>query len=194
MINAGVNIANVKAIVNTSEHIINKVNVIKNNVTTTVWTRTKELLNTLDAKTHYWRRETGNNWGVAVCKTNSDNASWNMIDCTNYKYCTVRINGNIDGNAGGSTANHTFIKIGFTGDPSQAIGTVNGENLVHKWNSTASGNIGSGTDGVAYDKWYDLTIDISNLTGLQTLNAFVGWDSLSGHSGTLYCSKIIMHN
>lgn len=142
-----------------------------------------------------WHGSSSNSWKKMTCYTNTNNsvvATWNEIDCTDYNYCTVRINGSISSTPSGNIADHTYIKIGFTTNHSDAIRKVDDENLVHKWASTEEGNIGSGTEGLAYKKWYDLTIDVSELTGVQTLNAFIG--GANNNVGTLHCSKITMHN
>lgn len=148
------------------------------------------LFNTYDntIETRRWYRETkaNNGWGVAECQTDSSTATWNQIDCTGYNYCTIRIKGTVESTPSGSIADHTYIKIGFTDERSEAI------EVVHKWVSTEEGNIGSGQKGLASKKWYDLEIDISTLTGVQTLNVFIGGAYENG--GYLHCSKITMHN
>lgn len=189
MINAGVNVADVKAISQNTEIIINNVNVIQNGITSPIWTRSKVLFDTNDSLIRRWRRDAGNYWDVAECQTNGAADNWNVFDCTNFKYCTIRINGNIDSNPAGSSANHTFAKVGF--DFESAIDSVDGVFLLHKWNST--GAIGSGEEGLAYNKWYDLTIDISTLSGMQELKTYIGYDGYN-NSGTLHCSKITLHN
>lgn len=135
-----------------------------------------------------WYRATtpNNGWGAATCYTDYNNTivgSWNRIDCTDYNYCTVRISGHVDSDPSGTTVNGTDIRIGFNSDYDKCT------TVVTKWNDTSGGE---GQNGAAYDRWYDLTIDISAFTGVQTLNVFIGGAYMNG--GVLHCSMIMMHN
>lgn len=160
---------------------LNKINV--NGVT--VWSNTKVLFNTNDSETQYmWKRDDGNGWGKATALKGSSANSFNVIDCTGYSKCIVRIKGNISGTPAPDTVNNSYARIGFTSDYNSAT------NVLHKWNDSSGG---SGADGVAYDTWHDLTLDVSALTGNQTLNVFFGGATF-GNTGVLYCSKITMTN
>lgn len=136
-------------------------------------------------ETRRWYRSTSpnNGWGTATCQTNGTTDTWNQIDCTGYSKCIVRIKGEVTSEPSGTTVNNTDIKIGFTNSYSDAVTVVN------KWNNI---NDKSGQNGLAYNKWYNLEIDVSALTGVQTLNVFIGGAYQNG--GYLYCSKITMRN
>lgn len=182
----GTDITDVQAILNNTTQAINVVNVISGGVTSTVWARLKVIFDTGDTYKYRWRRDlTANNgWGKATCQTNNVTDTWNKLDCTNYKYCTVRIKGSIDSLPSGSTSNSTDIRIGFTEDYTKAV------TVVTKWADGSGESVSQ--DGLAYGKWYDLTLDISALTGVQSLNVFIG--GAYQNSGTLDCSKITMHS
>ena len=125
-----------------------------------------------------------NSWFTSECQTDEVTDVWNQIDCTDYNYCTVRVKGNITSVPSSATVNTEYIKIGFTDDRTKAIEVV-------KKSANADGSEVS-QSGLASNKWYDLTIDISALTGVQTLNVFIGGSYQNG--GYLHCSKITMHN
>lgn len=144
------------------------------------WGRDSEVLfDTNDEKTCYWYLPMTNNGGGMA---NAENFN-NKIDCTDYTTCTVRINGSISSTPSGGTADHQWIKIGFTTNHEEA------PSVVHKW-ASSDGLIGSGQEGVAYNTWYDHVIDVSNLTGFHDLNVFIvgAWQD----EGTLWVSKITM--
>ena len=157
----------------------------------TLWEKIPPIIVLFDTKdngieTRRWYREAkpNNKWGTANCQTNKVSDTWNVIDCTDYKYCTVRIKGNVESTPSGATVNHTYIKIGFTDKYTEAV------EVVDRWTNDSGG---SGQSGLAYNKWYDLELDISNLTGVQTLNVFIG-GAIYENGGYLHCSKITLHN
>lgn len=166
-----------------------------NTVFYAIWSGiTTEVFNAGDNSLYMWRRkETVNNgWGLATPCYNYDVdtvQTFNNIDCTHYNHCIVRIKGVITSDPSGGTVNNTSVRIGFTTDYTQAIEKVNDEYLINKWNN---GSGGSGTEGLAYDTWYDLIIDISALTGIQDLNVFIG--GAYTNSGYVFCSKITLTN
>lgn len=154
-----------------------------------IWIRdTVTLFDTNDneTETRRWYRKTSanNGWGLATCQINGTEASWNRIDCTDFNRCVVRIKGNIESTPSMNTVNHTYIKIGFTEDSDEAVEVVK--------KSANSDATEVSQSGLAYNKWYDLEIDVSALTGMQTLNVFIGGSYQNG--GYLHCSKIVMSN
>lgn len=125
---------------------------------------------------------TTNGWFTAACQTDEVTDNWNQIDCTDYNYCTVRIKGNITSIPSSATVNTEYIKIGFTDDRNEAVEVVK---------KSANGDASEvSQSGLASNKWYDLTIDVSALSGIQTLNVFIGGSYQNG--GYLHCSKITM--
>lgn len=161
------------------------------------WLRdTAVLFDTGDTKTYGWGRNPtpSNGWGAAPAfdpgghdGTDGYSTTWDKIDCTDYDTCTIRINGYISSEPGGATVNNTYARIGFTTDYEKAIGQYNGENILHKWNNTSGEE---GKDGLAYDTWGEVILDVSQLTGIQQLNVFFGGAYQNG--GFLWCSKITM--
>lgn len=161
-----------------------------------VWKRaTVVLFDTNDSTAsgcHMWYRAAtaANGWGTAECFANGAAATWNKIDCTDYTKAIVRINGNISSTPSGATVNHTYIAIGFTTDYSKAVKVVDKGTTAHTDDNNQTVIDSTWQEGAAYNTWYDLEIDVSALTGVQTLNVFVGGAYQNG--GTLYCSKITM--
>lgn len=143
-----------------------------------------------DQRLRFWvRPDTPNNgWGVCDCyDSNGYIGSWNQIDCTDYSKCVVRILGYITSEPTGTTSDHTYIRVGFTDDYTTAVDKVDDTHLVHAWRNSSGGE---GQDGLAYNRWYDLELDVSALTGVHTLNAFIG--GAYANAGYLWCSKITM--
>lgn len=126
-------------------------------------------------------------------QTNNDACpltTYTTIDCTDFKYCTIRIyvnNNNVDSSY--ETQNHwrLYSRIGNADQSSYKE-----IELAH---ITKGSQIGCYGEGVAYEKWADVTIDVSNLIGNQTI--YCRQDApLFGNSGyiNVYMSKITMHN
>ena len=162
----------------------NPVNILKLN-DDVVWTAAPiVLLDTNDAKTYYWQRDlvANNGWGEATPRQTDFADIVNAINCYGYNYCTVRINGNITSTPSGNTQNTTSIRVGFTEDYAEAVTVA----------SKYAGSSQNGTGGEAYNKWYDLTLDISAFNGEQPLNVFIG--GAYQNAGILYCSKITLHH
>lgn len=159
------------------------------------WQRnTTVLFDNNDAQYYCWRQgnRTAYGWGTATaCLYGDTNSSstFNVIDCTDYSYCVVRIYGNVTGDPSGATVNNGYVRIGFTTDPEAAIGSVDGTYLAHRYNNTSGG---SSDEGLIVNGFYDLVIDVSTLTGTQTLNVFSG-DSY-GVGCIVWCSKITLTN
>lgn len=157
---------------------------------TTVWRSDPIVLFDLeDQRLLWWNRPDvpNNGWGACDCyDSNGGIGTWNQIDCTDYSKCVVRILGYITSTPSGTTSDHTYIRVGFTNDYTQAVERVDGTPLVHAWAHDGM----EGQDGLAYNKWYDLELDVSKLTGVHTLNTFIGGAYCNG--GYLWCSKITM--
>ena len=127
----------------------------------------------------------------------NEQKEWDItIDCTNYSKCTVRVNGTITSHPKGTTTPHAYIRVGFTDDYEAATTVVEAEGYGH-WGDTDLGyqfiHDGCNYSGLAYNKWYDLEIDVSSLTGNQKLKVFVGGNNMN-HTGHLSCSKITLSN
>ncbi len=159
-----------------------------------IWKRdTKVLFNTNDSTTYSWNRNTtpNNGWGLAT----PNNTIISKIDCTDYNTCTVRIKGEITSMPSAATSAWSHIRIGFTDNYNNAIEVV-AKNA--RWRPSTEDDpeypndvyLGGGQEGLAYNTWYDLKIDVSKLTGTQTLNVFIGGSYQNG--GWLACSKITM--
>lgn len=110
------------------------------------------------------------------------------IDCTNYKYCTVRAYArDLECLPSGGVQDNIYIYLGFGSDS-----TKNSTMVARKTNGTTMGTYG---EGVCYNQWADVEIDISNLTGKNTLNCMSKVESGFG-SGAIwtYISKVVLHN
>lgn len=120
------------------------------------------------------------------------------FDVTNYKYCTVTVTGGIPVQPSGSQSNYLYLYIGFDLDHKTQLG------VRHTWDDS-SGNIGSGdqVSGIIYNTsdwvsantanvWATTTIDISGLTGTQTLKLITDHSYVS--SGWCRIKYIKLHN
>lgn len=114
-------------------------------------------------------------------------AASTSIDCTDYNYCKVRVYAQ-DENAkpSGNTQNNYNIYLGFTTSYSSAT---------HIARKTAGSSIGTYGEGTAYNKWADIVINVSALSGTQRLNC-IGHRDCAGGSGyfDVWISKITMYN
>lgn len=109
------------------------------------------------------------------------------IDCTDYNYCKVRVYAQDCGaEPGGYTQNNYDIYLGFTT-------TYSGAAWIAR--KTAGSSIGTYGEGTAYDKWADIVINVSALSGAQRLHC-IGHRDCPGGSGyfNVWLSKITMYN
>ena len=109
------------------------------------------------------------------------------IDCTDYNYCKVRVYADDHGaEPGGNSQNNYDIYLGFTTTYSGAAW------IAHK---TAGSSIGTYGEGKAYNKWADIVINVSALSGAQRLHC-IGHRDCPGGSGyfDVWISKITMYN
>lgn len=170
-----------------------------------VWKRdTAVLLNTNDNERYYWN---GGNivytapdgysttwYKMDAWVAGFQNDDWISVDCTDYNTCTIRVYGQIISHPKGTTSPKAYIRAGMTDDFESATTLVLAEGYGH-WGDTDNGwqfiHDGCSYSGVANNKWYDLTLDVSELTGMHNLKAFIGGNA-QNHVGYLYCSKITM--
>lgn len=155
----------------------------------TLLTNNKVLFDYLDAKEAYWSGSTTAT-SVKLSKNTVGRPLIDSIDCTGYKKCIVRVNGNIDITPGGASVNNTYLALTFSNDPETNNPNTPVINVVRKWNDTSGG---AGQDGPAYNTWYDAIIDISELTGTHTLNCFA-YGAIYANGGQLWVSKITLSN
>ena len=109
------------------------------------------------------------------------------IDCTDYNYCKVRVYAQDAGaEPGGYTQNNYDVYLGFTTTYSGAT---------HIARKTAGSSIGTYGEGTAYNKWADIVINVSALSGAQRLHC-IGHRDCPGGSGSfdVWISKITMYN
>lgn len=109
------------------------------------------------------------------------------IDCTDYNYCKVRVYAADEGaEPGGNSQNNYDIYLGFTTTYSGAT---------HIARKTAGSSIGTYGEGTAYNKWADIVINVSALSGAQRLHC-IGHRDCPGGSGSfnVWISKITMYN
>ena len=114
-------------------------------------------------------------------------AASTSIDCTDYNYCKVRVYAQDCGaEPSGNSQNNYNIYLGFTTTYSGAT------HIVHKTAGSSTGTYGEGT---AYDKWADIVINVSALSGAQRLHC-IGHKDCPGGSGyfNVWLSKITMYN
>ncbi len=146
----------------------------------------KVLFDSLDDKNAYkWDYTSGQPKFVP----NSALAPFVIIDGTGYTKCVVRVQGEIYGTPGGATVNNSYIAIGFSNDwESPDLVKV-----VRKWNDAAGG---SGQDGVAYRKWYNVVLDMEKFTDKTKLplNVFATDSAINDGGAVLRCSRISLTN
>lgn len=114
-------------------------------------------------------------------------AASTSIDCTDYNYCKVRVYAQDCGaEPSGNSQNNYNIYLGFTTTYSGAT------HIAHK---TAGSSVGTYGEGTAYDKWADIVINVSALSGAQRLHC-IGHKDCPGGSGyfNVWISKITMYN
>ena len=109
------------------------------------------------------------------------------IDCTDYNYCKVRVYAQDEGaEPGGNSQNNYDIYLGFTTAYSGAT---------HIARKTAGSSIGTYGEGTAYNKWADIVINVSALSGAQRLHCIAHRDCPGGSgSFNVWISKITMYN
>ncbi len=177
-----------------------------NNNTTTVWQKTitnLELTNNTTAyaifkyagkaifdggdnagvETYRWFVSVGQN-GISENTPNANLCHFNAIDCTNYDSCKVRVYAqDNDCKPSGSTQDTLNIYIGFNTTTSGAI------HIASKTNGTSIGTYG---EGIAYNKYAEFSLDVSKLTGIQSLYCIAQGSGFGSGYFNVYLSKIVM--
>ena len=138
---------------------------------------------TLDGLQYAWR---GANQQPMECT-----GGWsNTVDCTGYNKCIVRCKGDIGYDSSDGIAFHSYITLTFSNDPStNNPATPTYHVVVADWGSSVENKV----SGPAHNQWYNCVIDISQISGTQTVKAF-SWGSGHCTSALLYVSKIEMTN
>lgn len=172
------------------------ISVEKNTTVYAVWKRdTAVLFDTNDETIYQWYRaeKAAQGWGLA--SDVSSEGILSPIDCTDYTTCTVRIRGAMVSKPSASTVAENHIRIGFTDNYEEAITVVTRHTT---WRKSSAEEPEYPNDvmltdeqfGPAYDVWYDLVLDVTELTGYRNLNVFTGGSYFNG--AYLGCSKITM--
>lgn len=146
-------------------------------------TNNKVYFGTLDGLQYAWR---GANQQPMECT-----GGWsNTVDCTGYNKCIVRCKGDIGYDSSDGIAFHSYITLTFSNDPStNNPATPTYHVVVADWGSSVENKV----SGPAHNQWYNCVIDISQISGTQTVKAF-SWGSGHCTSALLYVSKIEMTN
>lgn len=154
-------------------------------------TNNKVLFDLLDASNYFWNTSGG---GSAPYSLTAYGGLENYVnvDTTGYRYLIVRCKGTIDGTPSGATGNWAYLGLTFSNDPSTNNSDTPVVNVVNKHTSSLDGD--QGLSGSAYNKWYNAYIDISALTGVQTLKCYIYNSFLTNGGGTLWCSKMTLTN
>ena len=115
-----------------------------------------------------------------------------QVDCTGYTKCIVRVKGEIalPSDADSGIAFHSYITLTFSNDPqSNNPATPVQHVVIADWGGSQENKV----YGSAYNKWYNCVIDISQITGVQTLKCF-NWGSGRPSSALLYVSRLATSN
>lgn len=146
-------------------------------------TNNKVYFDTLDGLQYSWR---GANQQPMECT-----GGWsNTVDCTGYNKCIVRCKGDIGYDSSDGIAFHSYITLTFSNDPStNNPATPTYHVVVADWGSSVENKV----SGPAHNQWHNCVIDISQISGTQTVKAF-SWGSGHCTSALLYVSKIEMTN
>ena len=169
----------------------NQISLTNNMTAYAIWTRNAAVIfdKTADFASgwddrYYWSVPASLNGAVEY--TNLDNYV-SSIDCTDYKYCTVRVYAQ-DKNSRPSSQiqNHVYLYLSFSKSSS-------GTNFAHKTVSWVDSQVQAESgDGAAYNKWADITIDISALNGVQHLYCYQTGPGYGSGNFNVWCSKITM--
>lgn len=145
-------------------------------------TNDKVYFDTLDGVQYSWR---GVNQSMEAV------GGWSpQVDCTGYTKCIVRIKGEIQPGGDDGIAFHSYITVTFSNDPqSNNPATPVQHVVIADWGTSVENKV----YGPAYNTWYNCVIDISQLTGVQTLKA-ISWGSGVANSALLYVSRLTTSN
>ena len=172
---------------------------------TEVWPVEKYILNTTDESSYYWNCEgtpasgTNLNWGTG--DPSPVLIPYVEFDVTNYSKCTVRVRGNVTNTPSGQVTSHTYILVGFEDSRDICMTSPCNGLIVDRWEtvenevSIGSGQIGKidpNNQAIGYTEFGEVTLDISQLTGIQTLKMICG--GAFQNKGLLYITKIHLHN
>lgn len=145
-------------------------------------TNDKVYFDTLDGIQYSWR---GVNQQMEAV------GGWSaQVDCSGYTKCIVRVKGEIKPGDSEGIAWHSYITLTFSNDPQTNNPATPAHHVViADWGSSVENKVW----GPAYNKWYNCVIDISQLTGVQTIKAF-SWGSGAADSALLYISRLATSN
>ena len=138
---------------------------------------------------HVWHRDItpNNGWGAATACIDYTESDFNIINCTDYRYCTAYVRAQPNGTGEGSGTQQTIrVNIGFninTGDHRS------GQEIAAFYYHSS---LGSYYYGDAMNRYVPITFDISGLTGNQPLQVNNGGAYQNGCD--VWARRIVLHN